>query len=185
MSSLDRLVSIVPPPPAPVGGSGSLPGVSLPRDYLPLLVTYGVGQFDEFLWLIAPAAPDKYLDLGYQRESRLDGLRYLAARGERVPYDIDALLPWAFSIDGDVCYWVTNTAADPDGWTVTVNEARGHAWEEFNGTATEFLVALFTGQVDMEVLPEPSDEPRFKPWRPRDGVPRLAQLRDDTRRDVI
>lgn len=170
---LQQLVALVPPPPVP--GAYAIPaarlaaeaslGVTLPDDHRALLDTYGPGAFDDFLWLLAPGAEERHLDLVEQASVRLEALRSLAAGGEVVPYDVDGgeLLPWAVTDNGDVCFWRCSPRHDPERWGVVVNEARGPAWEPFDLTATGFLVAVLSGRERVRAFPSdvPSAQPRF------------------------
>jgi hypothetical protein len=167
-NALERLLTIVPPP------AGREPRSIAPRwratltcDYICLLELYGAGSFDDFLSLHVPDHRNKYLDLQWQHETMTEVLREVAGF-KRVPYPIggdDGLMPWATTANGDVCYWVRAHRRDPDEWTVVVNPGRDPEWEEFDGTATEFLVAALSGDVRFESFPDdfPSPQPRFVP----------------------
>lgn len=157
MTPLDDLRALVPPPaePEPAGE----PARPVPRDYADLVATYGPGQFDEFIWLLAPGIDDPYLDLERQAEVRLGALETM---GDENPYGA-ALLPFAFTDNGDVAFW--HTVGDPEDWRVVANESRGPEWYEFHGTATEFLLATLKGTERVPFFPEdfPDPEPGFTP----------------------
>jgi hypothetical protein len=133
-SPLEWLRTVVPPP------GSSVPeidwtaterdlGVLLPPDYPGLVEIYGPGSFDDFIWILQPAATTEHLDLVKQRTVRLDALRAVQAEGEVVPYSVEpgseGLTPWAITDNGDVLYWVTDDAPDPPDWTVAINQSRG------------------------------------------------------------
>ncbi len=173
-AEFDALEALIPPPgpelPEPdwIGLEERL-GVRLPFDYKRLVRTYGQGSFDGFLWVLQPSAANQNLDLELQRVVRVDALRTLLSMGEAVPYGLgpgqEELLPWAFTDNGDVCFWVTSGSADPDQWRVAINEARGPLWETFDGSASAFLVAVLSGAVHIGVFPDdfPSEAPAFEP----------------------
>ena len=176
-SALESLIDMVPPPPdtrpdIDWGPTERALRTALPADYKQLVDEYGPGSFDGFLWILQPSDTNENLDLLTQRTVRLDALRTLQADGEPVPYsvekDMEDLIPWATSDNGDVCYWVTYKRDAPDTWTVAVNESRGPLWAEFNGSATAFLVALLSGSLRVDLFPDdfPTDRPLFVPLEP-------------------
>ncbi|NHA00289.1 hypothetical protein G5V59_09735 [Nocardioides sp. W3-2-3] len=101
-----------------------------------------------------------------RRPSKLDALRTLRST-MAIPYDVAEesaeILPWAISDNGDVCYWVRRPESPPDLWTVVVNDNGGPDWEPFDGTATEFLAAVFTRRLRSEIFPDdfPGEDPEF------------------------
>jgi hypothetical protein len=133
-------------------------GARLPSDYKWIVDSYGPGSFDGFLWVPQPFSANQYLDLFQQCDVRLDALRTLTRSGEAVPYDLtpgrEQLIPWAFTDNGDVCFWVTSGSADPDEWRVAVNEGREPLWMTFDGSASEFLVAVLSGALSVEIFPD-------------------------------
>jgi len=172
-SAVDDLTSMVPP----AGPSRPRPdwaaveaqlGIRLPNDYKLLSAAYGEGSFDGFLWVLQPTSENPHLDLIWQRELQLGVLRELQASGENLPYSVDrgreTLLPWAITDNGDVCYWVLSTSSEPDSWIVAVNEARGQSWEVFDMSVSEFLVAVMSGAMHVDVFPDdfPSDSPEIE-----------------------
>ncbi|WP_338605165.1 SMI1/KNR4 family protein [Saccharopolyspora sp. SCSIO 74807] len=174
MTALDQIKSIVPPPAEPSVAvsdwdqvEGEL-GLRLPSDYKGLVADYGAGSFDEFLLVLQPYEENSNIDLLTQRSVRLDALRSLSEQGESVPFDLEPgneeLLPWGITDNGDVCYWMTEPDKDPDEWTVAVNEERGPHWEQFDGSVTEFLVAVFSRTLAVPIFPSdfPSEESEFE-----------------------
>lgn len=140
----------------------------LPADYKRLVEAYGLGSFDRFIWILQPTETNQHLDLFRQRKTRLDALRVLQADGEVSPFGIEAdheaLVPWAITDNGDVCYWVTDESKEPEEWTVAVNEARGPRWETFEGSASAFLLGVISRSLGVGLFPEdfPSDKPTFE-----------------------
>jgi hypothetical protein len=155
--SLEELTRLVPPPGEPPPAADWTAaceglGVGLPDDYRALIGVYGAGTFDEELGVLAPGHPNRHLDLLWQADRQLGGLRYLRDHaGVRLPYEPEpvsgGLLPWGITGNGDVCYWHVVDAERPARWTVVVDEVRGGEWHPFDGTLTEFLAGLFSGRV--------------------------------------
>lgn len=173
-SGLDRLKELSPPPPS----GGAQPdwqaaeeavGSALPTDYKQLVKAYGPGSFDDFIWILQPMHDNRHLDLVHQRDIQLDALRTLRAGGEEIPFDVDAgeeeLLPWAITDNGDVVYWLRRPGQSPDEWPVAINAARDPRWEQYDGSATEFLADVLSKKRRLSVFPEdvPSDDPAFVP----------------------
>ena len=169
-SALDQLISLIPPGrPASPHPDWSIVernlGAGLPEDYKHLVNVYGPGTFDGFLWVLQPMPGNKQLDLVAKRDTMLNTLRTLADDGEVMPHPPDRLLPWAATNDGDICFWLRDPPDEPDKWSVVANESRGPIWEEFAGSATEFLLALMSGSLHTPVFPDdfPSEQPSFNP----------------------
>ncbi|MEU7730181.1 hypothetical protein AB0B78_33920 [Streptomyces sp. NPDC040724] len=167
---LKELVGSVPPDP-----QADLPdwpyrieqlGLVLPDDYLALMKVYGPGKFDDFLLLLCPGAEPRAFDLLWRRSRALDDLRQRAADGEEFGHSVapgsEELLPWAVTDNGDTLYWVT-AHPDPNKWSIALNEGRGPEWNDYHGTATEFLAAVFARRTHPAILPDdfPSDHPEF------------------------
>ncbi len=168
MDVLAELWELAPPqgrPPAPDPGASPR---ALPPDFLQLAIQWGPGRFGGFLWLLVPGAENRDLALEVQANRQLRALRDLEAGGEPVPYEIDRLLPWAISDNGDVAYWRVD--GEPGEWTVAINESRGPEWHEFAGGAAEFVLAWLTGHERVPVFPDDVPDPRdpFTAWTPAD-----------------
>lgn len=175
-NAIEQLCALVAPPAHVVPSSESewrracqALGTQVPRDYVDLASTYGLGSFDNFLWIFHPVAEPPPLSIVGQAEAQLDALRVLEAQGEPMPYVVaegsSELIPWAVTDNGDVCYWLTQPRNDPDEWTVVVNESRGPDWDRFDGSVTEFLVAVLGGRTKVSVFPDdfPGRRPTFTP----------------------
>ncbi|WP_050799895.1 Lsr2 family DNA-binding protein [Streptomyces himastatinicus] len=62
--------------------------------------------------------------------------------------------------NGEKLFWVTDPLDAPDTWRIAGSEDRGLRWFTFDGTLTEFLVSVLSGetavpQVPDELLEEP------------------------------
>jgi len=163
---LAELRELAPPqgrPPAPDPWASPR---ALPPDFMQLAIQWGPGRFGGFLWLLVPGAENQDLALEVQANRQLRALREVEAGGEPVPYEIDRLLPWAVSDNGDVAYWRAD--GEPAQWSVVVNEGRGPEWHEFPGGAVEFLLAWLTGNERVSVFPDDVPDPRdpFTAWTP-------------------
>jgi hypothetical protein len=169
VGSVGELERLVLPPSATIGVPVDWPAVErdlatpLPTDYKHLVDTYGLGCFDDFLWLLHPAASNPYLNLERQVVIRREALRQGRLPAEELaPEDV---IPWAFTDNGDVCYCNVSVSSDPAKWTVVVNESRGPAWDEFLGSTADWLVAVLSGRYRVRLFPTdfPSANPQFMP----------------------
>jgi hypothetical protein len=80
------------------------------------------------------------------------------------------IYPWALASGGATFFWL-RSGRDPGSWPVVWWHGDDLIWERFDGTATGFLIALVSGQVDAARLGAPAfpPPPRFDPMVP--GVP--------------
>ncbi|SDJ72466.1 hypothetical protein SAMN04487820_101491 [Actinopolyspora mzabensis] len=166
-SSIDRLKQLLSPP-------DDAPGVvdwglieerlevGLPNDYKEFVRFYGNGTIEGFMmtFLMAPN-----VDNGIEWwEEQLWVLRQLS---EDVPesYVIASsganLLPWAYTIDNDLCYLWMEPLEDPDRWWV-VSRTRDMDWSVFEGSMIEFLVEIISGSRREVWMPR--DFPGEYPW---------------------
>ena len=154
MAVVDIVALIAPPAsPAQVGTPtkwGAVErelGVAFPSDYRQFLRVYGTGYLGRFYSVWNPFGGAEFADhvrliCGYERDSRRQFPQYL-------PYPIypesPGFLPWGSDDNGNYYGWLTE--GHPDGWPVLTNEVRGHGYRLFRGTMTEYLVAVFRGEV--------------------------------------
>jgi hypothetical protein len=148
---VNELTRLVPPPadPPPVEAAG------VPDDYRALLERYGPGTLAG-LMLLVPGHPNEFVDMTRQTERQRWALRTLAEQGIEVPYAPDALLPWGIDESGNVVWWLME-----GDWPVIALEARGEGVHRFEGTATQFLVAILSGTFESEFLVIEGDD--FEP----------------------
>ncbi|WP_157361877.1 SMI1/KNR4 family protein [Haloechinothrix halophila] len=171
MSALDRLISLVPPYSYKDDRSIDWAAVEsqldspLPSDYKRLVERYGAGVFDDFIWVYQPMYPTEALDIGWRNRNALETLRVIGA--DQIPYSIEAgaeeLLVWGGTETREECYWVKSDA-DPERWTVVLNDAGDDEWFSFEGSMSEFLVAALSGECGRDFFVDfPSPRPIFSP----------------------
>jgi hypothetical protein len=153
-------------------------GRRLPSDYKAFAERFGPGHFEEYIWVAVPRGFGDRLDFFGQLEQSVETLRSLAADGIPVPYPLypakGGLISWGSTLDGEVFYWRTDDD-DPDRWSVVLHLHRTDGWFEFQGSVTDFLWAILTGQTAVPVLPDgfglqPHSFIRFGPMQDS-GVP--------------
>jgi len=156
MEALGRLRRQVPPPmvvhePPDAEGWPAVErelGCGLPRDYKELIAAYGSGWFGGFLAVFNPAAQGAALRIqggGMDQLALLRENRELDP-DEPMPYgiypEVDGLLTWGTTINGDSGYWLTRPREDPDAWTTVVGEVRGPGWYPYPGSLSAMLADL-------------------------------------------
>lgn len=137
----------------------------LPSDYESIVDKYGAGSFDEFLGILTPDADTPYLDLVRRGDIDRDALRQLTAQGVSLPdqiREINQLLTWGITDNGDLCYWLRE--GDPDKWRIAINDSRGSTWDFFDMGIAEFLYKCLSRQITVTVFPEDFPDPSPKFW---------------------
>lgn len=173
MPELDSLRQLCPPPAVPAGGTGPLrgPGRRMPEGHCELLSTYGVGSFDEFLWLYGDGVSNPHLDIWARSESTrsvLDGKPVPEVREALSPYGLTVrdLVQWGGTDNGDGLLWIP--AGEPETWPTLILEARQRSLLVADKTSTSILFELLSGKLRTSAFPEdfPSSHPRFQPCTP-------------------
>ncbi|MGW1117414.1 Lsr2 family DNA-binding protein [Streptomyces tanashiensis] len=159
MTSIDRLISLCPPPPtAPatdwLAVEQSL-GMPLPADYKQISDTYGPGTFCGFLHLYHPHAHTPWTSLTGPMPSTIRAqLQTGHEQGAPpLPADPQDLFPMAVTDNGEHLFWVTRPAGSPDEWTLAANQARSFQWYTYDGNLARFLTAVLSGQETVPVFP--------------------------------
>jgi hypothetical protein len=180
--------SVRPAYPAPAGAWGRIEatlGVQLPDDYKAFIAEYGVGHVDGYIGVTSPLPEARDTNLSTWALLTFEQNRYLELRrqlGEDVlPYPVfpqaGGVLPWGSDTNGGVFYWVT-AAANPNDWPIL--ELQDGDWSRFDGTMSDFLVAVLSGQHQSVALGEefPSTVPTyFDPWwQPHNGTVDIAPV---------
>jgi hypothetical protein len=171
VSSLEKLLEIMPPPEKPLAATGDWQlvaagvGTALPSDYEAFIARYGTGRVSGFLWVYNPFEENRHLNLLARYPIILAGDREIR---ESFPDDVpeplfpehDGLLPWAGTDNGDRLYW--RTKGDPDAWPVVVWESRGPEYQSYALSMTGFLLAWLNGEITVPVFPPDDWQPLFE-----------------------
>lgn len=174
MNNLTKLKQICPPPtspaPAPVEDWESIEqrlGIKLPEDYKQLVEEYGLGSFNDFIYLYQPNARLDTIDIEKMSKVVRTALKESRMRGRYpVPYDPDLLQLAGVTDNGEYLFWVVEPEASPSSWKIAVNEARGDRWFMFDGDLTSFLLNVITGRTIVPMFPNDfvDDSPTFEPY---------------------
>ncbi|MDT0321151.1 hypothetical protein [Streptomyces millisiae] len=168
-SDLRELIALCPPPsdPArPKGPDGPAVEPAVPDSHRTLVHTYGVGCFDEFLWIYGVGAENPHLDIGAAtdamrailREKGISGIREMLGAHGLGP---DDLVQWGGTDNGDALLWVP--VGDPEAWPTLVIEAGQLDFALVERSSTGLVLDLLTGARRLRIFPEdfPSGEPEF------------------------
>jgi hypothetical protein len=130
-------------------------GTRLPDDYKEYIEHYGGSNICDYLVVVKPFGSTQYTDLVDFAQRQLDAYRSLREEfgEEEVPLplfpELDGLLPWGLTANGDVLFW--RTIGEPNQWTVVVNGSRTPWYEEFPYGMAAFILRLFTGKLTGDV----------------------------------
>jgi len=164
-------------------------GIALPPDFCELAERFPAGVFQGYLDFVPSPAGladlrerplgdlrrwrDNTPDEGEIRyRNRLEDLAALV--GEELPPDPvlsfpfplwpepGGIFPWALGSGDEIFFWL-RSRPDPGSWPVVWCHGEDFEWEQFDGTTTEFLIALVSGQIDARLLGSPTfpPPPRF------------------------
>ena len=154
----ERLLSLLPPPEAPVelpppGGWERVEQelTPLPGDYKWFIERYGTGSIlGSYMAIYNPFSRNQYLNLVNEAEAVADSFRDLIALFPesygQYPFfpPIGGFLPFGRNSDGT--YFVWSTVGDPNDWTVAVYPRAPHP-RAFDMGLVEWLVRLFSGEI--------------------------------------
>ncbi|CCH31770.1 SMI1/KNR4 family protein [Actinosynnema sp. NPDC047251] len=173
MTTIDDLVSLVPPPASPVGAEGdwraaqAALGLRLPSDFAALTARYGTGGFGD-IGLLSPFPTDQ--GPGGLVARGLGLIEVFGEHREEWPEDVPhplhpepgGLLEWALTGNGDALCWLTE--GEPDDWpTVVWNPRSGAARYEVG--AVGLLHGYLSGRLDVPLLGAPPAVPWFDAHR--------------------
>lgn len=170
-------------------------GIALPPDYRELAERFPSGTFQGYLDfqpgpdILADLVERPLGDLRRWRDNTLEDWeirereyieategRALPERQISYPFPLwpepGGIYPWAQGGNDAIFFWLTDS--DPSSWPVVWCHGEDTLWERFDGMATEFLMALVTGQLDVRRLGSPifPPPPRFDPWKAHGLLPR-------------
>jgi hypothetical protein len=162
---------------------------ALPPDFCELAERFPAGVFQGYLTFLP--SPVSLVDLRDRRLADLrrwrdgmpddDEIRYrqqlqelAASEGEglleesplAIPFPLwpepGGIFPWAQGSHTEIFFWL-RSGPDPASWPVVWCHGDDFEWERFDGTTTEFLIALVNGQIDGRQLASPifPPPPRF------------------------
>jgi hypothetical protein len=136
-------------------------GITFPTDFKELSAFYGSGTFEDFVRIYCPLAAGK----GYRLADHIAELDKMveASGGYRA-----RLFPWGNTFNGDELLWAVD--GPPDAWPVVIRASRDAWYEEYEMGCVDFLLALFAGKIQSEILgdltiPE-GRKPKFDPSKP-------------------
>lgn len=174
MEATIALRRLVPPPDGPIRqvdwqSVEERLGMHLPEDYKWIVESYGPGSFDGFIHVFQPGHEATAIRLEHQVDRARQILSQLRQRGEIMPHDPSELVACGRTDNGDSVYWRGVSNADPQTWTIVVNEPRGTRWSSFDGPLAEFLRSVLSGDHAVGVFPDdfPSNVPRFASYEIR------------------
>lgn len=137
-------------------------GFTFPSDFKDLTSIFGSGIFQRFVFVLAPAQHESAF-AAFRNE--MNEALEIAKNNEPLPYllfpERGGLIPWADAGEACTVFWRTDRGG-ADEWTVVYCDDGFSEWEEFDGSATEFLFELFSGRVESEILHfKPVEHPEF------------------------
>ncbi|MFI0814956.1 histone-like nucleoid-structuring protein Lsr2 [Streptomyces sp. NPDC021098] len=161
MNAIDALVQLCPPPadpPRPIdwGAVEDTLGMRLPADYKRLASVYGPGDFADFVSICHPHGYTEYSNL----TGRMPGIirEYVQRDYDQgkapVPCHPRHLFTMGGTDNGDDLFWITDPQDAPDTWRITVSVDRGFGWFTFDGTLTEFLFSVLSGETVVPQFPD-------------------------------
>jgi hypothetical protein len=171
MPELDSLRQLCAPPAAPVGPTTSLGGPRrrMPEAHRELLATYGVGSFDDFLWLYGDGVDNPHLDIWARSESLRSVLHEKPVpevKETLSPYGLAVrdLVQWGGTDNGDALLWIP--VGEPDTWPTLFLEVRQRSLLVAHKTSTSILLELLSGKLQTPIFPDdfPSSRPQFQPY---------------------
>ena len=132
-------------------------GLKLPDDYKEFIKYYGRGNVARFIHLHGPSSQFMSADLvamaKIDREGYKSG-RYISP--DDFPYarypETDGLLPWAYTINNDMLYWLTK--GECNSWSVVVYERSSSVFQIFNVGMVAFIGQLILGKIKESPFPD-------------------------------
>ncbi|WP_236560538.1 SMI1/KNR4 family protein [Streptomyces sp. F-3] len=149
-------------------------GTALPADYKRLVEQYDGRLFVGIHWLLEPGCPDALYDLVAQTAEHEEILTKLWEASEDKPSELHEndvrLVPWGYVEGaGHFLYWLVRPDAEPEEWTVLLNEGRDPLWEAHPMSCSQFLLEVVAGTTTsfyftgINDIVDPEDRTRFIP----------------------
>ena len=182
--SLQRLVSLVPPPQTPVA-TGSPEdwqeveteiGARLPQDFKNYISVYGAGQWADFFGIRDPfyqwTHPQASKSWRQWMETRLGGLEEMRRKwpNDTAPFKPhpapEGLLAFGYDDNGGTLCW--QMRGEPDAWPIICLDPNlSQEYDAFAMSLTEFLASLMAQQIVPVTYPAdffPIPQPAFRPY---------------------
>ncbi|MEO3767233.1 hypothetical protein [Streptomyces sp. B8F3] len=138
----------------------------MPESHGRLAGTYGVGCFDEFLWIYGSGAVNPYLDIDTATDEAraiLRGKGIPGIRGALEGYGLgpEDLVRWGGTDNGDMLLWLP--AGEPAAWPTIAVEAGQLDFVVLERDSTGIVLDVLTGGERIRFFPEdfPSPQPEF------------------------
>ncbi|GAB08345.1 hypothetical protein GOARA_008_00450 [Gordonia araii NBRC 100433] len=166
MTTIDDLITLVPPPAAPpefdFDACEKLLGTRLPDDYKDIVAVYGTGEFNDDLTLWVPQhsgiaddrtittmAPSALRTLTDMRPTIPETSVWLLPDGREEPVNLGtvgpgAFLGWGRDTGGNYGFWKI-TGDDPNDWPIVFGDFGG-AWDFDPRGLLEYLYAKLAGR---------------------------------------
>lgn len=166
IEDLHRLIALCPSPPVPARPAAEAGRYAVPESHRELVGAYGVGCFDEFLWIYGSGAHNPHLDI----DTATDGARAVL-HDKRVPGIRNALkayglgpgdlVQWGGTDNGDTLLWVP--AGPPEAWPTIAVAARQFDFAVLERSSTGIVLDVLTGAARIGFFPDdfPSSHPQF------------------------
>jgi hypothetical protein len=133
-----------------------------------MISAYGVGCFDDFLWVYGEGVENPYLDI----RSRTEAGRSILRARERPQLQAclsdfgvrpDELVQWGGTDNGDSLLWVP--CGPPDDWPTVILEVRQRDAVLVRRPSVRIIFELLTGALVTSIFPDdfPSLHPFFNP----------------------
>ncbi|MGW7277361.1 hypothetical protein ACWGIV_03410 [Streptomyces sp. NPDC054844] len=166
---LTRLKQLCPPPPHPEPVremQRELGSQNIPANHRALITAYGIGCFDEFLWIFAQDAPNVQLDIAertHQMHSDFQGkaLREVGRVLDECLAGPDDLIQWGATDNADVLAWIAK--GSPDAWPTVIIQAGQLRAVVSAGSSTSTVLDLLRGALRIPFFPDdfPDRRPEF------------------------
>lgn len=181
MTALEQLREILTKPDTPIGTVSRLEweavesriGLRLPNDYKHFVSFYGFGAIEDEFYILHPFARSHAIYNLENEMGRQSDVHRQSTEGAFVRPTFDGqvytgmqpmpagLIPWGGDQSGGLAMWDT-TNADPDGWSVYVDD--GSDVTRFKESMTAFLLAGLSDRSRPMVWPEWRPPVRYVAW---------------------